>query len=274
MKPFIVLGDSGFIGSAFLKQLRYQNETVIGINRHRISIFEDQTLREVPRSSSDLSVEILPFLEDGAVLINTVWGKNDRGNRDSTIHIEYAMAEMLLIDVLKDSGCHYISFGSIAEIDDELISPSRKTEYAEAKKLVADYLAKSGLMFNWLRAASLYGPGDRRAWLLTNLLQNFQTGEEVVLQNPTQEINLCHIDSLIAATLFLIENSILGDLNITTDQWVTVSGLKKSFMELTEPNYSKRLSGSFSHSDPKVLIVASPPLLDFLKSARKITNLE
>lgn len=266
----IVLGDSGFIGSAFIGQLRHRGETVIGINRHRVLIIENQISRELPRNSSDLSIEILPYLKDGAVVINTAWGQNDRGNRDSTIHNECAMAELLLIDAIKESGSRYVSFGSVAEIDDDTISPSRKTEYANAKKLVADYLANSEIIFNWLRVASLYGPGDRRNWLVPQLLQSFQSDEEVVIENPSQEINLCHIDSLVGATLVLAQGSVVGALNVTTDQWVTVSELKRAFMDLREPEYLTRLSGSFSQRDPNVLEVETPPLLDFFKSVRKI----
>ena len=270
MKSSIVIGDSGFIGSAFLEQIKQRNEKVVGINRHRILIFEDQVTQEFPRQSSELAIEIFPFLAEGAVVINTAWGKNDRGDRDSTIHEEYAKAEVLLIDALKNMGCHYISFGSIAEIDDESISPSRKTAYAEAKKLVTNHLAQSGIKSNWLRVASLYGPDDRRDWLVPRLLQSLQTGEEVVLENPMQQINLCHIDALVRATLTLVEDGIEGVFNVTTDQWLTVSALKKCFTDLTEPEYLSRLSGSFSETDPVGLQVGTPPLSDFFKAQKQI----
>jgi len=269
VKSSIVLGDSGFIGSAFLKKLKQSNEKVVGINRQRILVCEDQITREFPRKSSKLSIEILPFLAKGAVVINAAWGRNDRGDRDSPIHAEYAKDEVLLIDAVKRTGCHYISFGSIAEIDDGSISPSRKTAYATAKKLVADHLAKSGLKFNWLRVASLYGPDDKREWLLPRLLHSLQTGEEVVLENPAQQINLCHIDSLVVATLTLVENGIQGTFNVTTDQWLTVSALKKCFADLIEPEYLPHLSGSFSRIDPIGLQVETPALSDFFTTQKQ-----
>ena len=269
MKSSIVIGDSGFIGSAFLEQLKQLNEKVVGINRDRILIIEDQITHEFPRRSSELSVEILPYLSKDAVVINAAWGRNDRGDRDSTIHDEYAKAEVRLIDALKEFGCHYISFGSIAEIDDESISPSRETAYATAKKLVADHLTKSGLKFNWLRVASLYGPSDKRDWLLPRLLQSLQTGDEVALESPFQQINICHIDSLVGATLSLVEKGIQGTFNVATDQWLTVSALKKCFVDSKEPEYLPRLSGSFSPKDPIALHVDTPPLSDFITTQKQ-----
>ena len=269
MNSLVVLGDSGFIGSAFIRQLKQGNKKVVGISRHRILIFEDQVKQEFPRQSSELAIEIFPFLAEGAVVINTAWGKNDRGDRDSTIHEEYAKAEVLLIDALKNTSCHYISFGSIAEIDDESISPSRKTAYATAKKLVADHLTNSGLKFNWLRVASLYGPSDKRDWLLPRLLQSLQTGDEVALESPFQQINICHIDSLVGATLSLVEKGIQGTFNVATDQWLTVSALKKCFVDSKEPEYLPRLSGSFSPKDPIALHVDTPPLSDFITTQKQ-----
>lgn len=268
MKSFIILGDSGFIGSGFLNKLCQRNERIIGINRQRILIIENSIEHQFSREYSELSVEILPFLEAGAVVVNTTWGKNNRVDRDSVIHNQYAKSEMLLIDALKDSGCHYISFGSIAEIDDQSISPSRKTEYSEAKRLVADYLMQSELTYNWLRVASLYGPGDKRDWLLPRLVESLQRGEEVVLENPLQQINLCHIDSLVKGTLALIESGVKGTFNITTHQWLKVSELKKCFTDLIEPDYLVRHLGSFSLTDSNVLHVDTPPISDYFKEIR------
>jgi nucleoside-diphosphate-sugar epimerase len=264
MKSLIILGDSGFIGSGFLNKMRQENRRIVGINRHRIFVSKNSTTNCLPRENPDLSVEILPFLEEETVVVNAVWGKNNRIDRDSAIHSDYAKAEMLLIDALKKSGCHYMSFGSIAEIDDESISPSRGSAYSEAKKMLADYLGQSGLAFIWLRVASLYGPGDKRDWLLPRLLENLQRGEQVVLENPLQQINLCHIDSFVKGASALIENGALGTFNVTTDQWLTVSELKNAFTEFREPEYLMRILGSFSLNDPNFLHLSTPPIIDFL----------
>ena len=268
MKSLIILGDSGFIGSGFLNQIPKENRKIVGINRHRIFISKHSTTHHFPRENSELSDEILPFLDEETVVVNAVWGKNNRVDRDSVIHNDYVKAEMLLIDALKKSGCHYMSFGSIAEMDDESISPSRATAYSEAKKMLADYLGQSGLAYNWLRVASLYGPGDKRDWLLPRLLESLMRGEEVDLENPLQQINLCHIDSLVKGALTLLENGVQGTFNVATDQWLTVSELKKGFTELREPNYLMRILGPFSKNDPNLLHLSSPPIIDFLTEQR------
>ena len=260
MNSRIVIGDSGFIGSTLMSHLGHTDGNLIGINRQRILIIENGVARESPRKSDQISTEILPFLSNASTVINTMWGRNDRAQRDSKIHLQYADSEISLISSLKDTECRYISFGSIAEINDESISPSRETAYAKAKILVADYLAKSELLSTWLRVASLYGPGDTRHWLLPKLLESWQLNKDVTLEQPMQMINLCHIDSLVSATIALIEKDTQGAFNVTTHQWITVSALKESFNNLIEPKYLKRSLGSFSHSDPNVLYVDTPQI--------------
>ena len=134
--------------------------------------------------------------------------------------------------------------------------------------MLADYLGHSGLAFIWLRVASLYGPGDKRDWLLPRLLENLQRGEQVVLENPLQQINLCHIDSFVKGASNLIENGVLGTFNVTTDQWLTVSELKNAFTEFREPEYHMRTLGSFSLNDPNFLHLSTPPIIDFLTEQR------
>lgn len=264
MKSLIILGDSGFIGSGFLNQTPRVDRKIVGINRHRIFVSKHSTTQQFPRETPELSEEILPFLEEDTVVVNAVWGKNNRVDRDSAVHNDYVKAEMLLIDALKKSGCHYMSFGSIAEIDDESISPSHASAYSEAKKILASYLEQSGLAYNWLRVASLYGPGDKRDWLLPRLLESLQRGEQVDLENPSQQINLCHVDSFVKGALTLLENGVQGTFNVATDQWLTVSELKKGFTELREPIYLMRILGPFSKNDPNLLHLSTPPVIDFI----------
>ena len=269
MKPIIILGDTGFIGSAFVRYLSESNRKLVAVNRRRILEVDNFKIREHPRLSQNISEDIQPFVSKSDLVINTVWGRNNRKDRDSEIHQQYAHAEIRLIESLENTGCRYISFGSIAEINDDKISPSHKSEYSTAKKEVASYLTSSKLMSLWLRIASVYGPGDNRDWFLTRLSSSLQTEEVIVLENPIQQINLCHIDSLVKTTLDLFEKKVSGTFNITTNQWITIGALKQCFSDLVEPDYQERLRGYFSQNDSEGLHVDTPPISDFF---RKLGN--
>ncbi len=268
MRTFFILGDSGFIGSSFFEYLVSRNERVIGINRKTVRVFEDGIISCNSRKTSNIFSEIERGLTSTNTVINAMWGKNNRMDRNSLVHQEYALQEMLLIKQLANSKITYVSFGSIAEINDGQISPSKDTEYANNKKRVYEYLSNSDLQFFWLRIASCYGPRDRRDWLITQLPTAWGKKQELRLENPNQHLNLCHIDSLIVATLQLLKTNQMGAFNITTEQWLTVSEIENCFKNLMEPKYLSRVTGPFSLSDSESLVVSTPPISKYFKSMR------
>ena len=121
----------------------------------------------------------------------------------------------------------------------------------------------------WIRIASCYGPEDKRNWLLTQLGAAWEYGEELVVENPSQQLNLCHIDSLVTATLELLGSNGTGVFNVTTDQWLTVSEIKNCFNTLVEPKYLVRPSGRFSSSDSESLIVPTPPISEYFATLKR-----
>jgi nucleoside-diphosphate-sugar epimerase len=269
MKFSIVLGDTGLLGSAFSRSLANKGADFIGLNRQRVVLVQNRVRTEFQRKSTDVFTEIEPYLSQDCVVINTIWGSNNRNERDSIVQKESFVREISLINQLESSRIGYVSFGSIAEIRTLEISPSCNTEYAEAKRLVAECLLKSKLTPLWIRVASSYGPGDRRNWLVTQLLNSWVKKEELYLENPDQIINLCHVDSLVNASLELIQSGQQGIFNATTLQWLTVEAVKNCFNILREPQYLQRTSGAFSPADLDCLLISSPPLSEYFATFQK-----
>lgn len=166
-------------------------------------------------------------------------------------------------------GIKYVSFGSIAEIDDVQVSPSRGTEYSKSKKQILEHLSGSSLQSIWIRISSCYGPGDKRDWFLTQLLAGWKNGEEIMVENPSQQLNLCHIDSLVTASLELLGTNRSGVFNATTNQWITVGEIKNYFDNLAEPKYLTRRSGAFSLSDSESLKISTPPISEYFADLKK-----
>ena len=101
--------------------------------------------------------------------------------------------------------------------------------------------------------------------MLTQLGKGWKSGEEFVIENPNQPLNLCHIDSLVKAALDLLGGIQTGIFNVTTDQWLTVAEIKNCFSTLVEPKYLARASGAFSHNDPEALIVSTPLISQYFE---------
>jgi nucleoside-diphosphate-sugar epimerase len=270
MTNWIVLGDTGFLGSAFSRSLINNGKDFIGLNRQRVVTFKSGIEVRSPRKNPDLFSEISPYLSEDCIVINTIWGKNNREFRDSITQQENSEFEISFIDKLEASNVRYLSFGSIAEIDDIEISPSCGTEYARAKKMIAKRLLESNLDTFWIRVASSYGPNDGRDWLVPQLLENWRMKQEIHLQNPDQLVNLYHVDSLVAASLRVIRLRTQGAFNAVSIQWLKVRDVKKCFKNLTEPEYVRRISGPFSSTDPNGVLIKSPPISEYFAECQKI----
>ena len=263
MTTFFVLGSNGFLGSNLFRRLSEQNFRVVGLNRNAVVVSENGSQREYVRNSQLIFEDLKPMLAENDVVFNTVWNKNERQYRDRSIHLETANEEIELIYQLEKFRTKYVSFGSIAEIDDKDISPSSGTEYAAAKKLVARSLSESSLKHLWVRIASCYGPQDGRNWLITQLVESQKKGVKLEIQNPNQLLNLCHVNALIDSVISLIENERFGQFNAFTDQWVTIDSVRECCLNLVEPAYVTLLTGPFTISDPLRLYINTPKLSFF-----------
>ena len=182
------------------------------------------------------------------------------------------MQEKSLINQLQGSKINYLSFRFIAEIDDEQISLSWGTKYSISKKQIYENLASSSLQSIWIRIASYYGPENKRDWFLTQLLEGWKNRKEIMMENPSQQLNLCHINSLVTATLELLGSNGTAVFNVTTDQWLTISEIKNCFNTLVEPRYLVRPSGRFSPSDSESLIVPTPPISEYFATLKRDYN--
>ena len=264
MRRFIVIGDSGFIGSAFLEYLVSQNHEVIGVNRNLIRQYQaSSSLVTINNLENDLFSMIRPYVNMDTIVINCAWEKISREFRNSVEHFAAADREVELIRVLSQFNVRYLSFGSIAELSEVEISPSYGSTYSQAKTRVYENLMNSQLAYTWMRIASCYGENDSREWFLTKLVNSISSKSELIIERPNLMINLCHISSLVNSALNLSPALIGKALNLYTPQWVTLNNLKKSAYELTEPKYEVRSYGAFSSSDPEGHEVESPPIVDF-----------
>jgi nucleoside-diphosphate-sugar epimerase len=270
MTLWVVLGDTGFLGSAFSRSLIKNGKNFIGLNQQRVVALNDGIWAEFPRKNIDLYSEIEHFLVEDCIVINTIWRNNNRELRDSIVQKVNSESEILLVDKLEASSVRYVSFGSIAEIDDPEISPSCGTEYARAKKVIAERLSRSNLVTFWIRVASSYGPNDRRDWLVPQLLNNWRMKRDLHLQSPDQLLNLYFVDSLVDASLKMIHLRKPGVFNAVSTQWLRVVDVKNCFENLTDPEYVTRASGPFSSADVSRVSIESPPITNYFVECKNL----
>ena len=265
---FVLLGDTGFIGSEFLTQIRNLGIPIVCLNSKRILQIDNNQIFESPRNYLDIFDEVAPFISPGTIIINTVWCHNEKSERNSISHEMSLSEELHLINALEGTSAYYLSLGSIAEIDDIEISPSINTRYASAKKTIQSLLSSSPLKSIWIRIASCYGPNDGRDWLIPQLRNSILTGLPLRIENPKQIINLCHVQVLVNACLRLILNGETGTYNVVTRQWLTIEDLNTCTKTLIEPRYMRRDNGAFSEADPVALYLHTPPIVDYFQISK------
>ena len=263
----ILIGSSGLVGKSLLGVAQKHFSSILCVGSKYISNWKNREWicwnREDMFGWSDLN----GHLDTDTIVINAAWGSNNKRDRNSHVQMEFANRELNLIKKLEGRILKYVSFGSIAEVEDTNISPSYKTFYSDAKTKIYNELQQFSIPFLWIRLASIYGHHDKRDWLMNQLIANAKSGNRLTLKNPNQLINLCEADAL-AKEIFTIQE-IKSDvaLNIFTQQWVTVIELSNSFRLLKEPNYSMASSLYFSRNDPDGYLIETPPLLNFIRSS-------
>ena len=251
-KPTLILiGHTGLIGSSLLPVLLKNHESVLAINTKKVEVWSDG----VPciQYGSDMNLnELLQGVGQAVnTIVNTSWMSNERKDRDSSSHFEFADKEISWIASAARKKIRYVSLGSIAEIKDPDISDVALSNYGRAKKSILVYLIENHPDFLWLRTMSVFGVGDRRSWILPSLADAVNRGIELEITNPQRLLNLCEVSNFSKGVATLIESPKIGAVNIRTPDWVSVSDLKNHILHGESFDRVKREFGPFSIGDPE-----------------------
>jgi len=266
-EKLVIVGSSGLIGKSLFTIAQKYFSSIVCLGSDFVISYEGEnrvpTIREDKLGWSDLDIHI----DTNTLVINTSWGRNTIGDRNSEIQMEFADREIKLIKKVKGKILNYISLGSIAEIGDSKISPSNNTLYSKAKKKIFLELQESGIPHLWIRLASIYGHNDKRDWLMNQLVAQSKSAKRIELKTPNQLINLCQSDSLAEEILKIEKIKVGAALNFYTKQWVTVDELANSFETFKEPKISTVSSAFFTENDPSGHLIETPPILNFIRSS-------
>lgn len=266
-EKLLLIGSSGLIGKSILTAAENNFASIVCVGSNYVIKYENKSRIFANRKDKHNWSDLDAHIDADTLVINTAWGRNNSSDRNSQVQVEFAERELDLLHKVKGRILKYISFGSIAEIEDSQISPSNKTLYSDVKKKIYIEIQESGIPHLWIRLASIYGQNDKRDWLMNQLIAHAKTANTIALKSPNQLINLCHVDSLAQEVLKIQVLRNNAALNIFTKEWLTVQELANSFQLGLKPKFSSISSGFFSSNDPLGYLIETPPILDFIRSS-------
>jgi nucleoside-diphosphate-sugar epimerase len=212
-----ITGTTGFLGNHFANFL-----TIHGIDH--LKIHSGTNLGSNSISYSDLCLpQGLSRLADCTHLVHFGWGGTNRNEREDALLQDKNLRNFqILIRASQQVGIrHFIGIGSQDEFgtvpgpwtDDSPQCP--KSEYGLTKIRALNLLRASNLNFTWLRIFSVYGPMDKRAWLIPDVVNALNNSQPINL-GPCENLwEFTHIDDIDSAVLWVITRKLFGVINLS-----------------------------------------------------------
>ena len=206
----VVSGSHGFLGREICHVLELAGYKVIRLSHTTLDYYKIS--------------DICDAIQGAEIMIHAGWAGTNREQRDDIRlqNLNFQVAQNL-IEACKISQInHVIGLGSQAEFgnqsapfnDHQSITPV--SQYGIAKQSVLRKFENSGIKFTWARIFSAYGEGDERNWIFTRVIRALVNQESITIGSCSQFWSLTHKTDIALGIKWIIENNILGVLNLTT----------------------------------------------------------
>lgn len=229
MARVMVTGARGFVGSHIVPILTAHGHEVIAVVRahHMGEPLRGERLVSCDLLSENAVSELLATYQP-THLIHLAWNTDPGRFWNDPVNVDWLAASLRLFRVFAHcGGRRFIGAGTCAEYDwshsvlSETETPIRPcTLYGAAKAALGATLAKAasieGLGFAWGRVFFLYGPGEKRGRLISDLFAALIEDRPALVSLGRQERDLMHVSDAAAALVALLESDVTGPVNIAT----------------------------------------------------------
>lgn len=259
-----VAGANGFLGKAIVGEFVRRGFKVIALTRENCDPLETGNQGNIFQIRGTIHdwVAVIKSEEPRSV-ISVDWAGVAKESRDDLLLQQSNIERVsLLAQAAKDSGVqNFIAFGSQAEVgpSENLILESARDEpqnsYGDAKietrKQVQSILEEGGTRFIWGRVFTIYGPGDVRESVVSELIKSLLANQTFTLKFPLKKWSFLAIQDFVEAVYILHESlHTSGVINIghpehqtietIADQLSEIYGLPNKILKsnLKNPDYS------------------------------------
>lgn len=211
-----ITGSNGFLGKELVKLLNQKENSVLALTR------EDSQKLNYKKMNYQSLTNIESVLKECEILIHSAWKGSDRSNRNiQEVQEENIEIANNLIKVIPNTNIKKVlivgsqeEFGNTDRMlyDNSIENP--ETEYGKAKiKIRENFFKLNSITVIWSRLFSVYGPGDRREWIITQSLKALASNQEIRFGPCNLPWSLTHISDAangLVRSLDLEKSSVLN----------------------------------------------------------------
>lgn len=271
-EKILVVGGTGFLGNACLKQLSDYEITIVG--REKNISLESQNHKYIALDIFDAKkVDFFLGRNHFSHLIFLAWPLTPPHSSIDHVLFSAKSIEFILKFSNKNSLARILFIGSIHETgktSGQVLANFEETEpknlYGISKKYVYDSLTVllKGASFCWVRLSNIYGIGDHSHKLLPTLIFSAIEKKDVFLNNPKTVIDFVHVKDAAHGIFLSLFSDYTGILNIGGGKGGNLEDIKKFINSKIQNEKAAEISiSTFDTTD-------FGPILDITNSAKII----
>lgn len=210
----LVTGASGFLGKAMCKRLLAEDHDVLALVRRPGS--EPPGTTAVPgdlTNSATLAQSVAQITPDAVVHLAAEIASQRSEEKVRRVNVD---GMRTLLDALREHGAPRVVFASTVVTGDaggRVLTEDEPlpvtTAYGRSKQEGERMLAESGLPYVVIRPSHVYGPGG---WYADELVARLrQPGRFCVIGDGTNLWDVVHVDDVVSALLFALEDAPSGE---------------------------------------------------------------
>ncbi|WP_426041887.1 NAD-dependent epimerase/dehydratase family protein [Brevundimonas sp. TWP2-3-4b1] len=264
-------GATGFVGQRVVAQLRAEGVDVVGAARGHGPGGEPWASFDLLKASAprDLIAAVRP-----THLIHLAWNATPGRFWTAPDNLSWTAASAALVRSFWDAGGErLVMAGSVAEYDwstdilGDTSNMAPATLYGTAKdalrRLIEAAARQEDRSFAWGRIFWLYGPGEHRNRLVSDVAANLAAGLPVECSEGFQERDFLHVDDVASAFVAALRSDWRGPFNVASGRAVAVRDLIGRLGELSgRPDLIRYGARPTPANEPPVLVADVRALID------------